>query len=174
MSGTPRVRSTSSDRTDTTTGHWVMFTHARSFAPSLWSSSRATFREGMSGRLGRRDACWRRSRSDHRIDAVFQRLDQVRWERGTVDASDLETESDLMCRADDMFDDLLASEQDTDVMLAVRVIFGGTTSLHGRLHADADRWIAAVRSLATEKGGDRLWIEKVELRVQPRACADVA
>ena len=105
--------------------------------------------------------------SDQRIDPVFQRLDQVRWERGTVDASDLETESDLMGRADAMFNDLLASEHDTDVMLAVRVIFCGTTSLHGRLHADADRWIAAVRSLATEKGDDRLWIEKVELRVQP-------
>ena len=105
--------------------------------------------------------------SDQRIDPVFQRLDQVRWERGTVDASGLENESDLMGRADAMFDDLLAAEPDPDVMVAVRVIFGGMTSLHGRLHADADRWLAEVRNLATEKGGDRLWIEKVELRVQP-------
>ena len=105
--------------------------------------------------------------SDQCIQPVFQRLDQVRWERGTVDVSELETESDLMGRADAMFNDLLASEPDDDVMLAVRVTISGTTSLHGRLHADAERWVAEVRSLATEKGGDRLWLEKVELRVQP-------
>jgi DNA repair protein SbcD/Mre11 len=104
---------------------------------------------------------------DHSIEPVFQRLDHVRWERIVVNASDLETESELMERTDALFDGLLASELDTDVMLAVRVVFSGTTSLHGRLHAETERWVAEIRNLATEKGGDRLWIEKIELRVHP-------
>jgi exonuclease SbcD len=116
---------------------------------------------------GKKGCVFATVKADQRIDAVFERLDQVRWERGTVDLSGLETEADLMEKTDEMFDGLLASEPDTDVMLAVRVVLGGATSLHARLHAHAERWKAEVRNLATEKGGDRLWIEKVELQVQP-------
>ena len=36
--------------------------------------------------------------SDHRVDHVFHRLDQVRWERGHVDISGLETEADVLSR----------------------------------------------------------------------------
>ena len=35
-------------------------------------------------------------RSDHSVEHVFHRLDQVRWERGQVDISGLETESDAV------------------------------------------------------------------------------
>ena len=31
-----------------------------------------------------------------------------------------------------------------------------------------------IRSLATERGGDRLWIEKVELQTQPRRAVTIA
>ena len=48
------------------------------------------------------------------------------------------------------------------------MIFRGATSLHGRLQADPERFVAEIRSLATERGGDRLWIEKVELETQPQ------
>ena len=78
--------------------------------------------------------------SDQRIETVFQRLDQVRWERGSVDVAELETESEILGRAAEMFDGLLASEPDPDVMLAVRVIFSGTTSL-ARSAADRRRAI---------------------------------
>jgi exonuclease SbcD len=70
---------------------------------------------------------------DQRIEAVFHRLDQVRWERGSVDIAELETESEILGRAVEMFDGLLASEPDRDSMLAVRVSLRGRTSLHGRL-----------------------------------------
>lgn len=52
-------------------------------------------------------------------------------------------------------------------MLAVRVIFSGPTPLHGRLQTDPERTLAEIRSLATERGGDRLWIERVELDTHP-------
>ena len=63
---------------------------------------------------------------DQRIEPVFQRLDQVRWERGSVDIAELETESEILGRAAEMFDGLLASEPDPDAMLAVRVSLRGT------------------------------------------------
>jgi DNA repair protein SbcD/Mre11 len=101
--------------------------------------------------------------SGHEIESVFERLDQVRWERVCVDVRDLETESDILGRTSDALDGLLASETDADAMLAVRVILSGPTPLHGRLQTDPERSVAEIRSLATERGGDRLWIERVEL-----------
>jgi exonuclease SbcD len=105
--------------------------------------------------------------SDHAIESVFQRLDQVRWERVCVDIRELETEMDILGRASDALDGLLASETDPDAMLAVRVILGGPTPLHGRLQTDPERSVAEIRGLATERGGDRLWIERVELDTRP-------
>jgi hypothetical protein len=66
-----------------------------------------------------------------------------------------------------MFDGLLAAEADPEAMLAVRVGFSGSTSLHGRLQTDSERFVAELHSLATERGGDRLWVERVELRTRP-------
>jgi DNA repair exonuclease SbcCD nuclease subunit len=106
-------------------------------------------------------------RSDHSIEHLFHRLDQVRWERGRVDISGLDTESDILGRTAEVLDELLASEPGPDGLLAVRVNIEGTTAMHGLLRSDPDRFAAEVRSLATERGGDRLWIEKVELEVQP-------
>ena len=108
---------------------------------------------------------------DQRIDAVFHRLDQVRWERGSVNIAELESESEILGRAAEMFDGLLATEPDLDSMLAVRVSLRGRTSLHGRLRTDAERYVAEIRSLAAERGGDRLWIERVELETSPLRIA---
>ena len=103
-------------------------------------------------------------RSDGRIEQVFHRLDQVRWERGSVDVSGIDTESDSD-RTAQVLDDLLASEPDPDKLLAVRVILCGMTDFHSRLCAEPERFVALVRSLAADRGGDQLWIEKVELKV---------
>jgi DNA repair exonuclease SbcCD nuclease subunit len=105
-------------------------------------------------------------RSDQSVEHVFHRLDQVRWERGRVELSELDHEPDLLGRTAEMFDDLLATEPDPDRLLAVRVIFSGATRLHERLNADPERFVAEVRAIATERGGDRLWIERVEFQTR--------
>jgi DNA repair exonuclease SbcCD nuclease subunit len=102
--------------------------------------------------------------SDGAVEQEFQRLDVVRWERGRVDATDLTAEADLLDRVAEVLDDLLRSEPDR--LLAVRVIVHGASSLHDRLHADPDRYVAEVRNLALERGVDRLWIEKVEFQTR--------
>jgi DNA repair protein SbcD/Mre11 len=106
-----------------------------------------------------------------RIETLFQRLDQVRWERAAVDATDLETEPELLDQAAEIFDGLLASEPDLDSMLTVRMMFTGRTRLHDRIQTNPERIVAELRSLATERGGDRLWLEKVELATRPLRTA---
>jgi DNA repair protein SbcD/Mre11 len=105
--------------------------------------------------------------SDRSFEPVFHRLDQVRWERGRVELSELDSESDFPDRAAEVLDRLLEAETDPDRLLAVRMIFHGTTALHDRLHADPERFVNEIRSLATERGGDRLWIERVEFQTRP-------
>jgi exonuclease SbcD len=100
------------------------------------------------------------------IEPVFHRVDVVRWEKARVDVSELDTESDLFDRTVESLDNLLAAEFDPERLLAVRVVIAGTTHLHDRLLADPDRVVAEVRSLAADRGQDRLWIEKVELRTR--------
>jgi exonuclease SbcD len=106
--------------------------------------------------------------SDHSVDQVFHRLDQVRWERSHVDISGLETESDALSRTGNVLDELIASETAPESLLAVRVIMRGRTANHGRLFSDLDRLTAEVRNVATERGSDRIWIEKVELQLEPQ------
>jgi DNA repair exonuclease SbcCD nuclease subunit len=104
--------------------------------------------------------------SGHGAVQSFHRLDVVRWERGRVDAAGIDTEADLLDRVSSVLDDLLRSETDPDRLLAVRVVVHGASTLHDRLNADLDRYVAEVRNLASERGGDRLWIEKVEIQTR--------
>jgi len=101
------------------------------------------------------------------LEQEFHRLDVVRWERGRVDATEVDTEANLLDRVAAVLDELLRSEPDPERLLAVRMIFHGNAPLHDRLHAESERYIAEVRNLALERGADRLWIEKVEFQTRP-------
>ena len=102
--------------------------------------------------------------SDRSCETVFHRLDQVRWERGRVEPTELDAESDLLGRVAETLDGLLAAEPDPDRLLAVRVVLAGTTRPARPAHADPERYVHEVRSLAIERGGDRLWMEKIEFQ----------
>jgi DNA repair exonuclease SbcCD nuclease subunit len=97
----------------------------------------------------------------------FHRLDHVRWERAQIDVSSLETEPDILDRAAETLDALLASEIESDKVLAVRLTVSGTTSLHGRLHSNLERFVAELRNLAAGRGDDRLWIERIQFQTRP-------
>lgn len=112
--------------------------------------------------------------SDQGIEWEFERLDQVRWERAQIDVSGIDSESDCLDRIAEAFDGLLASEPEPDTMLAVRLVLSGSTALHGRIHADTERMVAELRSLANERGNDRLWLEKVELETRPHGSDNVS
>ena len=100
-------------------------------------------------------------------ESTFHRLDSVRWERVRVDARDLTTESDLLEAVTSRLDDLLALDPDPERLLAARVEIHGGSSLHDRLHAENERYINEVRSLALDRGQGRLWVEKVVVQTKP-------
>jgi DNA repair exonuclease SbcCD nuclease subunit len=112
-------------------------------------------------------------RENQTIEHVFHRLDYVRWARGDVELSGLETESDALDRVAQMFERLLASEPDPDRLLVARVILRGATDLSGRLYAEKERFTAEVHDLATACARERLWIEKVEIHARPRRAITV-
>jgi exonuclease SbcD len=106
-------------------------------------------------------------------EQCFQRLDQVRWERGRVDVSDAHTNDELLERADRTLDALHRSEDDPECLLVVRVVLHGASALNDRLLADPERYTNEIRSLAQDRGRDRFWIEKVEIQTRPRRAVVV-
>ena len=111
--------------------------------------------------------------SNQRVETAFERLDRVRWERVYVDTTEAESESELLEYAAKTLDDALAAESEPETILAIRLEFTGNTSLHSRIQADADRLVAELRSIATERGSDQIWLEKVELATCPLRSAVV-
>jgi DNA repair exonuclease SbcCD nuclease subunit len=150
--------------------YWALgHIHARQ---DLWNDPPVVFPGNVQGRHirepGQKGCVIATIRPNQTIEHVFHRLDRVRWARGDVDVSGLETESEALDRTALVLDALLASEPDAEGLLAVRVVLGGVTDLSGRLHAENERFIAEVHDLATARAGDRLWIEKVEIQARPR------
>jgi DNA repair exonuclease SbcCD nuclease subunit len=155
--------------------YWALgHIHARQ---ELWKDPPIVFPGNVQGRhireAGPKGCVIATIRPNQTIEHVFHRLDQVRWARGDVDVSGLESESDALDCTAVALDRVLASEPDPESLLAVRVILSGTTDLSARLYADSERLIAEVRNLATAKAGDRLWIEKVEIRARPQRAITV-
>lgn len=107
---------------------------------------------------------------DGRVKSVEHRaLDVVRWAVVEVDAS-------AAANADDVVDlvreHLAEAAAATDGRaLAARILVRGDTAAHEELHAEVERWEAAVRAQANDVGGDGAWIERLVL--QTRAALDL-
>lgn len=103
---------------------------------------------------------------NERISKVeFQSVDVLRWVLVSVDATGVETESDMMHRI------RLALEQAIrlhhGMTLAIRVEVAGKTPLHDSLLAKRGKWVSEIRSLGLQVGIDSIWIEKVKLNTSP-------
>ena len=139
MNDTLPVPSTSFGSSGTTTGCSVTFTRE-----VLCNDPPIIFAGNLQGRhareTGPKGCLLSTIRSDHSIEHVFHRLDQVRWERGHVDISGLETESDALGRTADLFDELIASETSPETLL-------GRASDGRRLHAAPRTLVLRRRSI---------------------------
>lgn len=150
-----------------TTGHSVIFMRGKCCARTRSSSLPATCKADTPARRVQRDA-WFRPFIPITASIMFSTgLTRCGGERGHVDISGLEAEADVLNRTGHLLDELIASETVHESLLAVRVVLRGRTALHSRLFSDPDRLTAEVRNVATERGGDRIWIEKVELQLEP-------
>jgi DNA repair exonuclease SbcCD nuclease subunit len=104
---------------------------------------------------------------NRKVTHEFHRLDVVRWERANIDVSGAETEAELFECVSGALDDLLAVEPER--LQAVRITLFGASSLHARLQTATERFEAEVRALATARGDDRIWIERVHVATSSRS-----
>jgi hypothetical protein len=52
-------------------------------------------------------------------------------------------------------------------LVAARIVITGTTSLHGSLHRDVQRWRAELLAKAQDQGAEAIWIERIEVSTAP-------
>ena len=98
-------------------------------------------------------------------DAEWHPLDVVRWEELNVDLTGVATESEALCRVNEMMGDIVTKSEGR--LVAARIVISGTTSLHGSLHRDAQHWRAQVLANAQDQGIEALWIERIKIATAP-------
>ena len=94
----------------------------------------------------------------------FRPLDVVRWAVVTADLTGLREEGEML----DLISNRLATEVAAaeDRLLAVRLVLGGATALHGQLHRDEQRLRAECLAAAQQCAGV-VWIEELKIRTSP-------
>ncbi len=99
---------------------------------------------------------------EHRV------LDVVRFSRLTVDVEGVIAAEQVVERVFEAARD--AWEAADERVLVARVQVRGTTSAHGALHRELDRWNAEVRARTNEVSG--VWIERVRFDTRPPNAVD--
>lgn len=89
----------------------------------------------------------------------FEPLDVFRWERLAVDATGAERGDDVVDRFAAELQRAMASAEDRP--LAVRIEIQGACRAHEALASEPGRWAGELRSVATQTGHGRVWIERV-------------
>jgi DNA repair exonuclease SbcCD nuclease subunit len=95
----------------------------------------------------------------------WQTLDVVRWQELTVDLSGVENDSEALRRAGEAMDNAVIAAEGR--LVAARIVITGTTSLHGSLHRDVQRWRAELLAKAQDQGAEAIWIERIEVSTAP-------
>lgn len=97
-----------------------------------------------------------------RPSAEFRSLDVIRWFRVEIDSSGKSQGYDVVDAVGGRLDELL--EQNPGLAIAMRIELTGPCPVHDELASDLERWENEIRSVALDRGGGRIWIEKVRLQ----------
>lgn len=109
---------------------------------------------------------------DGSVSVEFRALDVVRWDRLTIDVTDLAT-------LPDVFEQFatqarMAVDAAQGRLLCARVHLVGESSLHARLHAASMQIASELRAVAIDVASEDLWLEKVIVETtQPRSEGDI-
>jgi DNA repair protein SbcD/Mre11 len=99
-----------------------------------------------------------------RAEADFRALDVVRWFRVEVNAAGMDSGYDVVDAAMRRIVELLA--QNEGLPLVARVEVTGECPAQEQLGSEPERWAVEIRSAALDKGGGRVWIEKLKIRTR--------
>jgi DNA repair exonuclease SbcCD nuclease subunit len=97
--------------------------------------------------------------------AEWRSLDVVRWQELRVDLTGVASEPDALRLIGEAMDAAVNAAEGR--LVAARVVLNGTTSLHGSLHRDVQRWRAELLAQAQDQGTDAVWIERVKIATAP-------
>jgi hypothetical protein len=97
--------------------------------------------------------------------AEWRSLDVVRWQELKVDLTGVASEPDALRLIGEAMDAAVNAAEGR--LVAARVVLNGTTSLHGSLHRDVQRWRAELLAQAQDQGPDAVWIERVKIATAP-------
>lgn len=100
------------------------------------------------------------------IAAVVHRdLDVLRWALCSVDLTGASSDGDYVSR---IAAALTASvDANAGYLLAVRIVFGGQTELHGRLLANRDHYRMEVENAINRISSTDIWVEQVKFHTEP-------
>ncbi len=90
----------------------------------------------------------------------------IRWELLRVSVSQVKHFDDVLDRVDRGLADLAAGAVSGE-LLAARIVLEGPTELDSRLRRDQSQLRAEARGLASQRLGERIWIEDVRLQTRP-------
>ncbi|MFO7461930.1 MAG: DNA repair exonuclease [Desulfatiglandales bacterium] len=99
-----------------------------------------------------------------RAEANFSPLDVVRWFRIEVNAAGMDSGYDLVDATVGRIEELLA--QNEGLPLVARVEVAGDCPAHEQLGSEPEHWAVEIRSAALDRGGGRVWIEKLKIRTR--------
>jgi DNA repair exonuclease SbcCD nuclease subunit len=99
------------------------------------------------------------------VDVAHQPLDVLRWARVEIDASGCGSGDDVVDAARIALERALEAGEGRP--LAARVVVSGASHANDELQADPDRWLNAVRAVATDVEPDAIWLERIELATDP-------
>lgn len=107
----------------------------------------------------------------HRVASCeFHSLDTFRWLQLEIDVTHADS-MDVVERAVEKA--LRRVETDGDIKYILRLVLKGATPLASRLISISD-WVDSLRSLTTDVGAERMWLEKIEVRcAAPRQATAV-
>lgn len=98
-----------------------------------------------------------------RVEKVEERiLDVLRWHPCSVDITGIALYDQVLERAAAGIEEAMAESEGR--LLALRLIFSGTCTVHRQLVGNRRRLYNDLRVLAAERGADNAWIEKVQLK----------
>jgi hypothetical protein len=92
-------------------------------------------------------------------------LDVVRWRALEIDLAGVTEESEALSRVIQSMAGAVSEAEGR--LVAARVVFTGTTPLHGSLHRETQRWRAELLGRAQDQGEDAIWIERIKVSTSP-------